>query len=76
MASWTNDLQLHALMRTYLTTVARLDAARKDLRPEAEVDRLQAEKRDAARAYEEALLARGWQIPGLALGPMARAARW
>ena len=34
------------------------------------------EKRVAAQAYEEALVARGWQIPGLAIGPMARASRW
>ena len=30
MASWTNDSRLHALMRTYLTAVARLDLAREN----------------------------------------------
>jgi hypothetical protein len=76
MASWTNDSRLHALMRTYLTSVARLDLARENASPEDVVDRLVNEKRVAAQAYEEALVARGWQIPGLAIGPMARASRW
>ena len=76
MASWTNDSQLHALMRAYLAAVARLEQARADGRASAELDRLRDEKRDAAKAYEEALVARGWQIPGLAIGPLARAARW
>lgn len=76
MASWTNDSQLHALMRAYVAAAARLDQARNDHLPPPELDRLQDEKREAARAYEEALLARGWQIPGLAIGPLARAARW
>jgi len=76
MASWTNDSQLHALMRGYLTAVAQLEQARADGLPDDEIDRLTAAKRDAARAYEEGLLARGWQIPGLAIGPLARAARW
>jgi hypothetical protein len=76
MASWTNDSQLHALMRTYLGAVARLDQAAADGLPAAELDRLRAEKRDSARAYEDALLARGWHIPGLAIGSLARAARW
>ena len=76
MASWTNDSQLHALMRAYLTAAARLDQARDDGATTEELDRLLAEKRSAARDYEEALLARGWQIPGLAIGPLARAARW
>lgn len=76
MASWTNDSRLHALMRTYLTSVARLDLARENASAEDVVDRLINEKRIAAQAYEEALVARGWQIPGLAIGPMARASRW
>ena len=76
MASWTNDSRLHALMRTYLTAVARLDLARENASTEDVVDRLVNEKRIAAQAYEEALVARGWQIPGLAIGPMARASRW
>jgi len=76
MASWTNDSRLHALMRTYLTAVARLDLARENASTEDVVDRLINEKRIAAQAYEEALVARGWQIPGLAIGPMARASRW
>ncbi|HEY8728786.1 MAG TPA: hypothetical protein VIL94_04325 [Acidothermaceae bacterium] len=76
MASWTNDSRLHVLMRTYLTAVARLDLARENASTEDVVDRLVNEKRVAAQAYEEALVARGWQIPGLAIGPMARASRW
>ena len=76
MASWTNDGQLHALMRAYLAAASRLDEACEDDLSEAELARLRAHKREAARAYEEALLARGWQIPGLAIGPLARAARW
>jgi hypothetical protein len=76
MASWTNDSQLHALMRAYLAAVAQLEQARTDGTPDTEVERLRTDKRAAARAYEEALLARGWQIPGLAIGPLARAGRW
>jgi hypothetical protein len=76
MASWTNDGRLHGLMRTYLSAVARLDLARENASPAAVVERLVTEKRIAAQAYEEALVSRGWQIPGLAIGPMARASRW
>jgi len=76
MASWTNDSRLHTLMRAYLTAVARLDLARENASTEDVVDRLVNEKRIAAQAYEEALVSRGWQIPGLAIGPMARASRW
>jgi hypothetical protein len=71
-----NDSALHALMRAYVAAAARLDQARDDRLPEHELEQLRSAKRDAARAYEEALLARGWQIPGLAIGPLARAARW
>jgi hypothetical protein len=56
--------------------VARLDLARENASPGDAIDRLVDEKRVAAQAYEEALVARGWQIPGLAIGPMARASRW
>jgi hypothetical protein len=76
MASWTNDARLHGLMRVYLAAVARLDLARENASPPEVVDRLVNEKRVAAQSYEEALVARGWQIPGLAIGPMARASRW
>jgi hypothetical protein len=76
MASWTNDAQIHTLMRKYLAAVARYDEASERRLPSAELDRLRDEKRDAARDYEEALISRGWQIPGLAIGPLARAARW
>ena len=76
MASWTNDSQIHALMRRYLAAVARYDEATDRRLPGAELERLRDEKREAARDYEEALIARGWQIPGLAIGPLARAARW
>ena len=76
MASWTNDSRLHGLMRTYLSAVARLDLARENASPGDVIDRLVDEKRVAAQAYEEALVALGWQIPGLAIGPMARASRW
>jgi hypothetical protein len=76
MASWTNDSQIHALMRKYLAAVARYDEAAEQRLPAPELDRLRDEKREAARDYEEALIARGWQIPGLAIGPLARAARW
>jgi hypothetical protein len=76
MASWTNDGRLHGLMRTYLSAVARLDLARENASPADVIERLVTEKRGAAQAYEEALVARGWQIPGLAIGPMARASRW
>jgi hypothetical protein len=76
MASWTNDGRLHGLMRAYLAAVARLDTARETASPADVIDRLVNEKRIAAQAYEEALVARGWQIPGLAIGPMARASRW
>jgi hypothetical protein len=76
MASWTNDGRLHGLMRTYLSAVARLDLARENASPADVIERLVTEKRLSAQAYEEALVARGWQIPGLAIGPMARASRW
>jgi len=76
MASWTNDGRLHGLMRTYLAAVARLDTARETASPTDVIDRLVNETRIAAQAYGEALVARGWQIPGLAIGPMARASRW
>ncbi len=76
MASWTNDGQLHALMRAYLAAAARLDKAREEHAEEAEIERLAGEKHAAARAYEEALMQRGWQIPGLTIGPLARATRW
>ncbi|MBX6370834.1 MAG: hypothetical protein IRZ02_01075 [Acidothermus sp.] len=76
MASWTNDGQLHVLMREYLDAASRLDEAREKGLPQAEIDRLSAEKQAAARAYEDALLQRGWQIPGLAIGPLARSTRW
>jgi hypothetical protein len=75
MASWTNDGRLHGLMRAYLAAVARLDTAREQASPPEVIDRLVNEKRIAAQAYEEALVARGWQIPGLAIGPMARAGK-
>ena len=76
MASWTNDGQLHVLMREYLAAAARLDQGREDHLAEGQIERLVADKQAAARAYEEALLQRGWQIPGLAIGPLARASRW
>ena len=76
MASWTNDSHIQALMRAYVAAASRLDDARAAGTDGDEIDRLQADKRAAARAYEEALVARGWQIPGLAIGPLARAARW
>jgi hypothetical protein len=71
-----NDSYLHQVMRAYLAAATRLDQARADGSPDDEIDRLAAAKNDAAKAYEEALLARGWHIPGLAIGPLARAARW
>jgi hypothetical protein len=76
MASWTNDGRIHGLMRTYLAAVARLDLARENASRNEVIERLVTEKRIAAQAYEEALVSRGWQIPGLAIGPMARASRW
>jgi len=76
MASWTNDSHIHALMRRYLAAVARYDEATERRLSATELDRLRDDKREAARDYEEALIARGWQIPGLAIGPLARAARW
>ncbi len=76
MGSWVNDSQLLVLMRSYLAAVNRLDQAHRDGEPDDEVELLRADKRAAARSYEEALLARGWQIPGLAVGPMARLSRW
>jgi hypothetical protein len=76
MATWTNDPQLHSLMRAYVSAVARVDAARAQQLPAADVERLESDKREAARAYEDALLARGWQIPGLAIGSSARSSRW
>lgn len=76
MASWMNDGQLHSLMRNYITAVSRLDQAREDGDSLPEIERLMEEKRVAARSYEEALLVRGWQIPGLAIGPLARVSRW
>jgi len=76
VASWTNDAKIHSLMRNYLAAVARFDEARDEHLPEEELERRRTEKREAAKAYEEALLARGWQIPGLAIGSFARAARW
>jgi hypothetical protein len=76
MGSWMNDSQLQSLMGNYLAAATRLDHADRDELPDDEVEKLRAEKRAAARTYEEALLARGWQIPGLVVGPMARLSRW
>jgi hypothetical protein len=76
MASWTNDSHIQSLMRAYVAAAVRLDDARATGATGDEIDRLEADKRAAARAYEEALVARGWRIPGLAIGPLARAARW
>jgi hypothetical protein len=76
MSSWMNDSRLQSLMGVYLAAATRLDHATRDGLPDEEIDRLRAEKRVAARSYEEALLARGWQIPGLVVGPMARLSRW
>jgi hypothetical protein len=76
MGSWMNDNQLQTLMAGYLAAANRLDHAVTDGSPDDVVDRLRTEKRSAARTYEEALLARGWQIPGLVVGPMARLSRW
>ena len=76
MASWTNDSHIQTLMRAYVAAASRLDDARAAGAEADEIDRLRADKRAAAHAYEEALVARGWQIPGLAIGPLARAARW
>jgi hypothetical protein len=76
MASWTNDGQLQRLMQAYLAAVARLEQGREQSLSSDDLERLRNQKRSAAQAYEEALLARGWQIPGLAIGPLARASRW
>jgi hypothetical protein len=76
MGSWMNDSQLQSLMGSYLAAANRLDQADRDALPEAEIEQLRAAKRAAARSYEEALLARGWQIPGLVVGPLARLSRW
>ncbi len=76
MGSWMNDNQLKTLMGSYLAAANRLDSAVSDGSPHDVIERLRTEKRSAARAYEEALLARGWQIPGLVVGPMARLSRW
>jgi hypothetical protein len=76
MASWTTDGQLHRLMQAYLGAVARFDQGREQALAAPDLERLRNDKRSAAQAYEEALLARGWQIPGLAIGPLARASRW
>jgi hypothetical protein len=76
MASWMNDNQLQTLMGSYLAAANRLDRASSDGSPDELVEQLRTEKRTAARAYEQALVARGWQIPGLVVGPMARLSRW
>ena len=76
MGSWMNDNQLQTLMSSYLAAANRLDLATRDGLPEQELEVLREQKRTAARSYEKALLARGWQIPGLVVGPMARLSRW
>jgi hypothetical protein len=76
MGSWMNDNQLQTLMGSYLAAANRLDRATSDGSIDELVEQLRTEKRAAARAYEQALLARGWQIPGLVVGPMARLSRW
>jgi hypothetical protein len=76
MGSWMNDNQLQTLMGSYLAAANRLDRAMSDGSADELVEQLRTEKRASARAYEQALLARGWQIPGLVVGPMARLSRW
>jgi hypothetical protein len=76
MGSWVNDRQLLGLMRAFLASAGRLEEAERLNTSEAELALLRTARRHAADAYESALLARGWQIPGLVVGPLARAHRW
>jgi hypothetical protein len=66
MGSWANDHQLIALMRAYVVASNRVEnlAGRSDV-PVEVVETCRAAQRQAAADYEEALLARGWHIPGL-----------
>lgn len=75
MGSWTSDQQLIALMRAYVVASNRLEnfAGRPDIADEV-VDACRVAQRRAAVEYEEALVARGWQIPGLLSGTPAQAA--
>lgn len=77
MTSWSNEHHMLALMRAYLSAAGRLEEAESsgDDRT-GELDQLRDAKRAAAEAFERALLDRGWQRPGMAIGPLARARRW
>lgn len=66
MGSWTSDQQLLDLMRSYVVATNRLEVLelREVVNPEV-LAAVREAQRQAARAFEDALLARGWQIPGV-----------
>ncbi len=82
MGSWTSDRQLLNLMRSYVVATNRLEVLEARLgvleaRVAVHSDELatmRAAQREAARCFEEALVARGWQIPGLQDPPLLAAA--
>lgn len=67
MGSWMSDQQLLDLMRGYVVATNRLEVleSREVVNPEV-LEAVRQAQREAARAFEDALLARGWQIPGVA----------
>ena len=65
MGSWTNDSTLVNLMREFVVATNRIRYAQ--AHPETEhaaVAALRREQVAVAAAFEQALLERGWQIPG------------
>jgi len=65
MSSWTNDSNLVELMRNFVVATNRIRYAQ--AHPETEHAAAAALRREqvaAAAAFEQALLERGWQVPG------------
>ncbi len=67
MGSWMSDQQLLDLMRGYVVATNRLEVleSREVVNPDV-LETVRQAQREAARMFEDALLARGWQIPGVA----------
>ena len=65
MTSWTSDRALLELMRGYVQAANRLSYAERRVEvPDGEYRDLQQAHELAAAAFEDALVQRGWRIPG------------